>query len=98
MNETEITDIVNRMLSNQVAQGNKMNPFLFIGNLGVGRSRGGFDWVNSPEGYNWWSARTGHEIPKTFKNYLNDRLRQMIRDSTAPQKGNLYCKRRKIVL
>lgn len=46
--------VVQAMVNNQVAQGNKENVNVFQINPTATLAEGGFDWEDSPEGYDYW--------------------------------------------
>lgn len=48
-------EIVEKMLENQVLQGNKRDATVFEKLLSTGYSDGGFTWERSPEGFEFWS-------------------------------------------
>jgi hypothetical protein len=49
-------EIATRMLANQIRQGNKADINVFVKYPAAGKLEGGFDWEESPEGYEFWRA------------------------------------------
>ena len=52
-------DIQEKMLENQVSQGQKEDPSVFVSDISNGISNGGFNWDDSLEGFPFWAKVIG---------------------------------------
>jgi len=48
-------EIIDKMLEHQEAQGNKRDVTVFERDEAANASHGGFNWPNTPEGYDFWA-------------------------------------------
>lgn len=47
-------EVVNYMIEQQVRQGNKADVTVFERDYRADRKNGGFDWMRTDEGFDWW--------------------------------------------
>ncbi len=62
-------EVQERMLENQVLQGNERNPDVFIELIISGKSDGGFDWCLSEEGHDFWESVIFNKVDNFYKLY-----------------------------
>ena len=67
--------IANRMMQCQKEQGNIPNLDIFLKSSTEGRSRGGFDWIHTKEGHEYWHILLTDNLPNhyLYKKWKNDR-------------------------
>lgn len=63
-------EVVQKMVDYQVEQGNKADPSVFQEDSIANAYRGGFNWDNTEEGFNWWVSIIDEEnFDKFFERY-----------------------------
>lgn len=61
-------EIVEKMLERQAEQGNSRDVSIFEVEITADRRNGGFSWISSPEGHNFWHDVIRHKDFETFFN------------------------------
>lgn len=67
--------IANRMMECQKAQGNQPDLDVFLNTPSADRLGGGFTWVNTKEGHEFWDQTLTDTLRchPLYKQYMNDR-------------------------
>lgn len=62
-------EIQKRMLLEQEKQGNERNPNIFRENTSIGVAHGGFDWIETDDGYSFWAEVLKGDFNRFFLRY-----------------------------
>lgn len=67
--------IADRMMQCQKEQGNVPNLDVFLRSPTEGRSRGGFNWMDTKEGHQYWDTLLADRLPNhyLYQKWKNDR-------------------------
>lgn len=66
------TEVIEKMLENQVAQGNKKDPTVFDNCIAADKNQGGFTWEYSTEGHDFWAnilSGLNHLNPSSYDDF-----------------------------
>ena len=63
------SEIQKMMLLEQEKQGNKRNPNIFRKSISIGAAHGGFDWIETDDGYSFWAEVLKGDFNRFFLRY-----------------------------
>lgn len=78
-------EVVQKMVERQVEQGNEADVAVFQGNRTAGCHSNGFDWINTPEGKDFWeNVASKRDFVSFFKVYPQEEAKEEEQPKPAP--------------
>jgi hypothetical protein len=83
-------EVVQKMVDNQVLQGNKANVLVFQHDATAPHFEGGFDWDETKEGYTFWECIIdGRKFDVFIKHFSNDKVYTCMLQDKSKHNANI---------